>query len=393
MQIFEYDMPPFSIASCFCGIPPASLCFFDIETTGLSADTSSVYLIGCMHVQKDGWHMVQWFADDYNSEKELLISFFQYLKDYSYLVHYNGSSFDVPYLQKKCRHYCLAQSFPDTLTMIDLYKILRPYRPFMRLDSMRQKNLEEYLGIDREDTFSGKELITLYSQYMQDKICNKGDASKLLTLLLLHNKEDITYMLSICTLLCYPYLFPMKKKNNSFFTIFPKAEKSFTHTKACISDNRLVIKFTLCHPFPIREDFLCTPYSLFLKDNKGMLRVDLIHDTLYYFYKDYKNYYYLPTEDTVIHKSIAAYVDAEYKEKATAATCYSKREGTFAPCFSYEQTAVLHKKYKDKKNYVEINDEWMSSNECVMAYLTDVLEHYGELLNSKTPALSERQQD
>lgn len=383
MQIFEYDMPPFSIESCFYNIPPSSVCFFDIETTGLSADTSSVYLIGCMHMQKDGWHMVQWFADDYGSEKELLISFFQYLKDYAYLVHYNGSSFDVPYLQKKCRHYRLAQSFPDTLAMIDLYKILRPYQPFMRLASMRQKNLEEYLGIDREDTFSGKELITLYSQYMQDKICNRDGASNLLALLLLHNKEDITYMLSICMLLCYPYLFPIRKKNNSFFALFPEAGASFTHPKACVSDNTLIITFTLCHPFPVREEFSCALYALSLKEDKGMLKVSLIQDTLYYFYKDYKNYYYLPAEDTVIHKSVAAYVDAEYKEKATAANCCSKRKGLFAPCFSYGQTAVLHKKYKDKKNYVEINEEWLACGECVTAYLADVLEHYGELLNGR----------
>lgn len=42
-----------------------------------------------------------------------------------------------------------------------------------------------------------------------------------------------------------------------------------------------------------------------------------------HFYSDYKNYYYLPKEDMAIHKSVAAYVDHEYRENArrTTAMC------------------------------------------------------------------------
>lgn len=378
MQVFEYDIPPFSIATYLPGIPLASVCFFDIETTGLSADTSSVYLIGCMHMLNGGWHLVQWFADDYNSEKELLSSFFQYLENYSFLVHYNGSSFDVPYLQKKCRQYHLTQSFPDTLVMMDLYKILRPYQPFMGLSHMRQKNLEEYLGINREDTFSGRELITLYSEYMQNSICKKEGSDKLLSLLLLHNKEDITGMLPICTLLCYPHLFPKKTKNNMYLELFADngQKQPFKNPKASIRDGKLSITFTLCYPFLADAEFSCPPFVLTLKENKAALLVDLTEDTLYFFYRDYKNYYYLPAEDTAIHKSVAAYVDPEYRKKATASTCYSKKTGTFAPCFSYEQTEVLYREYKDRDGYVEINQHWLSSQECITAYLLDVLAHY-----------------
>lgn len=378
MQVFEYDIPPFSIAPYFPGIPLTSVCFFDIETTGLSADTSSVYLIGCMYMRNGGWHLIQWFADDYNSEKELLTSFFQHLENYSFLVHYNGSSFDVPYLQKKCRQHHLAQAFPDTLAMVDLYKILRPYRPFMQLSHMRQKNLEEYLGISREDTFSGRELIALYSEYIQSSICKKDGADKLLSLLLLHNKEDIACMLPICTLLSYPHLFPIKTKKNMLPEFFAKSRQQppFKNPKASIRDGKLSITFTLCYPFFVKEAFPCPPFSLIVEKNAASLLVSLTKDTLYFFYRDYKNYYYLPAEDTAIHKSVAAYVDTGYKEKATAATCYCKKTGTFAPCFSYAQTEVLYKNYKDRDGYVEISQNWLSSEECITAYLLDVLAHY-----------------
>ena len=48
-----------------------------------------------------------------------------------------------------------------------------------------------------------------------------------------------------------------------------------------------------------------------------------------YFFKDYKNYYYLPMEHMAIHKSMAAYVDDAHKEKATKDNAFT-------------HTAILH---------------------------------------------------
>ena len=41
------------------------------------------------------------------------------------------------------------------------------------------------------------------------------------------------------------------------------------------------------------------------------------------FYKDYKNYYYLPEQNCAIHKSVAAYVDKSRRTAATKNTCYT----------------------------------------------------------------------
>lgn len=51
--------------------PKEDFLFFDIETTGFSPKTSALYLIGVLYYQKDNWYLKQWFANDYNSEKEL----------------------------------------------------------------------------------------------------------------------------------------------------------------------------------------------------------------------------------------------------------------------------------------------------------------------------------
>ena len=80
---------------------------FDIETTGFSAETTSLYLIGCGFYSDDKWVVRQWFNDDGKSEADILNAFISFISDYKYLLHYNGDGFDIPYLTKKLSNYNL----------------------------------------------------------------------------------------------------------------------------------------------------------------------------------------------------------------------------------------------------------------------------------------------
>ena len=83
--------------------PAENICFFDIETTGLSAAVSSLYLIGTITFENNEWVLNQWFADDYVSEVRLLQAFSEFSEKYEWIAHYNGATFDIPYLEKKYR--------------------------------------------------------------------------------------------------------------------------------------------------------------------------------------------------------------------------------------------------------------------------------------------------
>lgn len=61
------------------------------------------------------------------------------------------------------------------------------------------------------------------------------------------------------------------------------------------------------------------------------IEVPLWEGTLYHFFADYKNYYYLPKEDMAVHKSVGCFVEPAYRQKATAANCYIKKDGRFLP--------------------------------------------------------------
>ena len=61
--------------------PLKDLVFLDIETTGLTPATSSIYLIGAVYHQQMEWHIRQWFSDSLNSEQEILEDFFSFIKN------------------------------------------------------------------------------------------------------------------------------------------------------------------------------------------------------------------------------------------------------------------------------------------------------------------------
>ena len=77
---------------------PEKLVFFDIETTGFSAGYNTVYLIGCIWPEGDQLRFIQWFADTKTAETDVLNAFFEFLKNFRTLVHFNGDMFDIPFV-------------------------------------------------------------------------------------------------------------------------------------------------------------------------------------------------------------------------------------------------------------------------------------------------------
>ena len=111
MKVFDYicKSPKFKY---FFKHPTDNILFFDIETTGLSPNASSLYMIGVMFFDNsDGnWHLKQFFADNYKSEADMINSFLDILEDYDYLYHFNGKTFDIPYVLNKCSKHSISLS-------------------------------------------------------------------------------------------------------------------------------------------------------------------------------------------------------------------------------------------------------------------------------------------
>ena len=181
---------------------PESLLFFDIETTGFSGETDCVYLIGCIFYEAETarWMMSQWFADTPESEAGLLTEFNARLKSCGKLIHFNGDAFDLPFLQKRCLRLGIPfDGFQGE--SVDIYRRIRPFKTMLGLESLKQKSMEEFFGICREDRYSGGQLIQIYKDYL--KAPDPGSFH----LLTLHNEEDLKGMCQILPVLNYPDTF------------------------------------------------------------------------------------------------------------------------------------------------------------------------------------------
>lgn len=83
------------------------------------------------------------------------------------------------------------------MQILDIFKELSPIKPLLCLENYKQKSIEAFLGIDREDKYSGGELINVYYEYLA-----QNDDEKL-SLLLTHNYEDVLGMTKLLNILSY----------------------------------------------------------------------------------------------------------------------------------------------------------------------------------------------
>ena len=234
---------------------PEDVLFFDIETTGLSARSASLYLIGMLTYTVDAsitkerntsaptssittspdssepeaaghWTLLQYFCEDVADEPAVLQAFFELLRTKKILISYNGDGFDIPFLRHMVEQYglriprphhstalhdrvdcpatdgsAIADARPlysfDTVESFDLFKKFRPLKRLLNLPDLKLKSCERFLDIDREDRFTGGELIEVYFEWQKTK------APALLDTLLLHNAEDIANLPNLLPLLRY----------------------------------------------------------------------------------------------------------------------------------------------------------------------------------------------
>ena len=316
--------------------PLDQLLFVDIETTGFSAGSSSLYEIGCIRFENNIPKLIQFFAEDTTEEKEVLSSFFDLCHPSGTLIHFNGNTFDVPYLRHKIQQHKIETTFPPHDHM-DLYSYARHLRPYIHTANQKLTTMERLFGFVRNDTFSGKDCIQLYLDYMKMKFYkDRGTAAKK-NQLLQHNRDDLLGTITCGNCLCYamPEILSYSEEYTEDVILF-SGKTSGTYKIPLQLESPL--GFSLCC-----DDRSCTA------------KVPLHKETLYHFFPDYKNYYYLPDEDMAIHKSIGTYVDSSHRKKATASNCYVKQQGTFfciPAAFSPDSHTIFQKGYKEKDRYL-----------------------------------------
>lgn len=361
MKISQETLENFTLSYPLEHITPLeNVLFVDIETTGFTAKSSYLYLIGCVYYSAGKWNIIQWMAENYTQEVIILKKFFQFAQSYQFLIHFNGNHFDLPYLLEKCEQFKLPYNF-NAFQGIDLYKRISPYTSFLNLPNCKQKTLEQFLGINRQDIFTNGELISFYHEYVKSptEFSEKS--------LFLHNSDALKGMLEILSLLSYYDLF-----NNSI-----KARKvQANYYKDYNGKKRQELFITISLPTALPKAISASANHCYFKGQgqEGTIKIPIYEEELKYFYSNYQDYYYLPTEDIALHKSIATFVDENNRLPATAATCYTRKQSVYLPQWGIFIEPFFKKTYKSQELFFELTDELKKNRAAFTAYASHVLD-------------------
>lgn len=289
----------------YTGHPAKELLLFDIETTGLSRERSQIYLIGCAYVEASQLIICQWMAQGKGEEPDILKSFAALAQNYSYIIHYNGKRFDIPFVEHRLLKHQLPSIFAQKASL-DVYLEMNPCKALLKLDHMRQPDLEAFLntGSSRQHCDGGL-CIPLYQKY------TRHPTQELAATLLGHNQEDLEGLWAISSLLTYCELL----------------KGHFTFIDAQILEEHFQCRLSLSWPVPRTISYCREECYLTAREHILTLRIALNRRNLKKHYENYKDYYYLPGEDMAVHKSLSSYLDASLRIPATEKNCY-----TWFPC-------------------------------------------------------------
>lgn len=394
MITIQETIEPFDTFCNFLGYNPETCLFFDIETTGFSPASSAVFLIGVICRIQEQWQLVQYLAQNQEEEKELVRDFLALALHYKSLIHFNGSTFDIPYLAQKAADYGLENPL-SAMESIDLYQKFRPLKKLLSLERMNQISLEAFLQYHREDRLTGKHMVSLFQKYASSKEPGIRD------LLLLHNHDDLMGMTQILRMCAYlmmpdevtePILTGRQESSDKKYSenhpecsdpvsgnaawcsecLAPAPESLHSHFTD--SDSVCKLHFTLKTALPLPLDCVIDDaYRLHIRGAGGSITIPAFCGELRYFFSDYKNYYYLPLEDQAIHKSVGAYVDKTHRTAAKPQNCYVRKNGVFLPQPEPVFEPAFRKSFDDKQLYFEYTDTVEPQPETLLIYVKQLL--------------------
>lgn len=409
-------IPDFDTYESFLGYDSGSCLFFDIETTGFSPASAIVFLIGTVSRSGGGWLLTQYIAQSPEDEPALLEAFFDSAAGCDTLIHFNGSTFDLPFLRERARlirgvpssdpvrseeRLCAPgdriPAFPGQGKIsLDLYQRFRPLKRLLGLPRMNQTSLEQFLGWPRVDRLTGKHMISLFWKYVSSR------EQKLCDLLLLHNHDDLLGMTDLLRLCAYAMLFDGRFLSVRASAVQLPAES--TAVSACTRDLlelRLTLKaalpkeITLSAPCPLPQNTRTQEsgeapgrlqndpngqtgipqYTLAASGMQAVLSVPGYRGELCHFFPNYRDYYYLPLEGQAIHKSVAAFVDREYRVPADPSNCCIKKSGLFFPQSEEIFPPAFRLSYESKELFFACQDleASLSDQQALASYAASLL--------------------
>lgn len=219
--------------------------------------------------ENNEWVVQSWKTEKEEDEYDLLKGFIDTILPYDTLVGFNSTSFHLPFLESKLKSYDLPLIILHK-NHIDLLKLIKPIGKHLHI-STKLQDLRIFFNIN--ERISEIESIAYYSYlFVYEEILN-GSFDVLYT----EKVNDVEFLITCNTCLLFPN--NIRINDEEFYLI---------------GENNSL--------------------KVLLKSKEGYVRL---------YYPNYKDYYYLPEENMILHKSLASTLPKSQKVKATKANCYT----------------------------------------------------------------------
>lgn len=333
-------------------------CFLDIETTGFSRQYNTIYMIGLARVTYNVCNVTLLFAKSPDEEQDILEEFIDYSKDVTDYISFNGLSFDFPFIKARMNHFGLDYDFKK-YNHLDIYKECKTLKSLLKLNNLKQKTIEAFLGLERDDKFSGGELINQYNEYV--KYHNTDCYKNLIT----HNLEDVKGMADILIILRYTNL-------------SQSIEHSTLENVELCNDNTIKLSLLLDTSIPKRISFNDSYSYIILDNNKISVILTPVNEELRYYLQDYKNYVYIAKEDMIIPKQLLNATNKKYAIDLTREKCYISHTGIYLPVYNkslFEDEKLFRHSFYDKNYFVDITSH-IKDREYMRKYTVHLIKNY-----------------
>ena len=214
-------------------------------------------------------------------------------------------------------------------------------------------------------------------------------------MLLLHNQEDLSGLISLSDLCAYQSLlngkftvkscrlrddsaaltlrleYPLPQNIQAAYPLRKKAAASRQNT----SRKNLPASDSSSGSGPNDADW--NPQTRFYVLNtdfsSASLEIPVFRGELLYFFPNYRDYYYLPLERQAIHRSVAAFVDRKHRTPAKPSNCCVRKTGVFLPQPSELVTPAFVPYYRSGERYFEYRENYENQPELLADYAKAVL--------------------
>lgn len=270
-------------------------CFFHMITTGHFWRNSMITELSLMYLNEENqWICQIWTLEKEADEYDMLEAFAHKISAVNCIIGFNSNSFHIPYLAHKFQAYELENPLEEK-KRIDLLKTLKPIGKKLHI-STKLNDLRLFL-------------------HLSDEL------------------SEIECIGAATALFVYPVIL----------------QGTFDVKNAEVLNDELIFFCETTVPFP--EDIRIHDDEFYLIGEKNELKIKVKTESnrLKLWFKNYKDYFYLPEDDMVIHKSLASTISKDKKRKAKPEECFS---------------------------YITCTEVFLNNRENQKKYLVALLEHF-----------------